>query len=159
LPKKLREQKADLLIAPANTGLINSPCKQLLIIHDLIYFVYPEYFSLAKKLILKFKLKYSCKKATRIAAVSQNTKNDIIKYIGEKEEKIDIIYEGVDFEKFSKITKEEGQNFIKAQYGIQKYIYSPTSLWQHKNNDLLVKAFTKLKKEKKNTTKTYNYRN
>jgi len=88
-------------------------------------------------------------KATRIAAVSQNTKNDIIKYIGEKEEKIDIIYEGVDFEKFSKITKEEGQNFIKAQYGIQKYIYSPTSLWQHKNNDLLVKAFTKLKKERK----------
>jgi len=62
LPKKLREQKADLLIAPANTGLINSPCKQLLIVHDLIYFVYPEYFSLVKKVYLKNLVKYSCKK-------------------------------------------------------------------------------------------------
>ncbi|MCD6193224.1 MAG: glycosyltransferase, partial [Candidatus Aminicenantes bacterium] len=34
-------------------------------------------------------------------------------------------------------------------YGIQHYIYSPTSLYPHKNNDLLIKAFLKLKKTKK----------
>jgi len=149
LPKKLKEQKADLLIAPANTGLINSPCKQLLIIHDLIYFVYPEYFSWVKRTYLKNLVKYSCKKAIRIVTVSQNTKDDIIKYVGEKEEKIDIIYEGVDFEKFSKTAREEGQNFVQKQYGIQKYIYSPTSLYPHKNNDSLIKAFAKLKTTKK----------
>lgn len=149
LPQKLKEKKIDLLIAPGNTGLIQCPCKQLLIVHDLIYFVYPKYYSLIKRIYLQNLVRYSCKKANRIAAVSQNTKKDIVKYIKAKEDKINVIYEGVDFEKFSKFKKEEAKKFIQKQYGVQEYVYSPTSLYPHKNNDLLIEAFAKLKKEKK----------
>jgi len=81
--------------------------------------------------------------------MSQNTKNDIVKYIEINKDKIDVIYGGVDFEKFSKIKKDEAKRFIQKQYGIQNYIYSPTSLYPRKNNDLLVKVFAKLKKDKK----------
>ncbi len=147
--KKLKERKVDLLIAPGNTGLLYCHCKTLLIVHDLIYFVYPKYFSLTKRIYLHNLVKYSCKKASRIVTMSQNTKNDIMKYTGTDEDKIDIIYEGVDFERFSKINKLEAKKFIEKKYGIKNYIYSPTSLYQHKNNDLLVKAFAKLKNEKR----------
>ena len=149
LPRKLNERKVDLFIALGNTGLIRCPCKQLLIVHDLIYFVYPKYYPLIKRIYLHKLVKYSCRKADRIATMSHNTKNDIIKYTGVNKDKIDVIYEGVDFERFSKIRKDEAKEFIKREYGIQSYIYSPTSLYPHKNNDLLVKAFAKLKNEKK----------
>jgi len=149
LPEKLRERKVDLLIAPGNTGLIRCPCKQLLIVHDLIYFVYPKYYSLAKRTYLQNLVKYSCKKADGIIAVSQNTKNDITKYTGVNENKISVIHEGVDFERFSRIKKDEAQKFVQKQYGIREYIYSPTSLYRHKNNDSLVKVFAKLRNEKK----------
>ena len=149
LPQKLKERKIDLLIAPGNTGLIRCPCRQLLIVHDLIYFVYPGYYSLAKRIYLQNLVKYSCRKADRVIAVSQNTKKDIIKYTKTEKDKINVIYEGVNFERFSSYKKEEAKNFIQKQYGVQNYVYSPTSLYPHKNNDLLVKVFAKIKKEKK----------
>ena len=149
LPRKLNERKVDLFIAMGNTGLICCPCKQLLIIHDLIYFVYPKYYPLIKRIYLHKLVRYSCRKTDRIATMSQNTKNDIIKHTGVSEDRIDVIYEGVDFERFTKIRKDKAKEFIKKQYGIQCYIYSPTSLYPHKNNDLLVKIFAKLKNKKK----------
>ena len=149
LHKKLKKKAVDSLIVPGNTGLIRCPCKQLLIVHDLIYFIYPKYYPLIKRIYLHKLVRYSCRKADRIATISQNTKSDIIKYTGVSEGKIDVIYEGVDFERFSKIKKDEAKEFIQRQYGIQGYIYSPTSLYPHKNNDLLVKTFAKLKNEKK----------
>ena len=149
LPQKLKKKKIDLLVASGNTGLVRCPCKQILIVHDLIYFVYPEYYSLIKKIYLQNLVRYSCQKADRIATVSQNTKKDIIKYTKVEDDKIDIVYEGVDFERFSKFKKEEAKKFTQKQYGVQEYIYSPTSLYLHKNNDLLIEAFFRLKKEKK----------
>jgi len=149
LHKKLKKKAVDSLIVPGNTGLIRCPSKQLLIVHDLIYFIYPKYYPLIKRIYLHKLVRYSCRKADRIATISQNTKSDIIKYTGVSEGKIDVIYEGVDFERFSKIKKDEAKEFIQRQYGIQGYIYSPTSLYPHKNNDLLVKTFAKLKNEKK----------
>lgn len=149
LPKELKKKKVDLLIAPANVGLIYSPCKLLLIVHDLIYFVYPEYYSFVRGFYLRHFVKYSCKKADRIIALSQNTKNDIVKYTSTSEDKINVIYSGVEIERFAKIRREIAQQFILKQYGIRDYIYSPTALYKHKNNDHLIKAFAKLKTDKK----------
>jgi len=149
LPQALKKRKVDILVAPGNIGLACCPCKLLLIVHDLIYFVYPKSYSFAKRFYLQNLVRYSCKKADRIITVSQNTKNDIIKYFNINSDKIDVIYEGVDYDKFSRVTKEEAQGFIKNKYGIQDYVYSPTSLYLHKNNDFLIKSFAKLKKDKK----------
>ena len=149
LPIKIKKKNVDLFIAPGNTGLVRCPCKQLLIVHDLIFFVYPKHFSFIKRTYLHKFVKYSCKVASRIVTMSKNTKNDIVKYIKANEDKINVIYEGVDFEKFSRIKRDEAKDFIRRKYNIKNYVYSPTSLYPHKNNDLVIEAFTKLKKEKK----------
>lgn len=149
LPQELKKKKIDLLIMPGNTGLVKCPYKSLLIVHDLISFVYPKYYSLLRRIYLQNLIRYSCKKADKIIAVSQSTKNDIIKYINIDKDKINVVYEGVDFEKFFKAEKDKNENFIQKQYGIKRYVFSPTSLYPHKNNNLLVEVFTKLKKEKK----------
>lgn len=149
LPKELKKRKIDLIIMPGNTGLIKCSCRSLLIVHDLISFVYPEYYSLLRRFYLQNLIRYSCKKADKIIAASQNTKNDIIKYLHISQGKIKVIYEGVDFKKFFETGKEKNENFIQKRYGIKRYIFSPTSLYPHKNNHLLIKTFARLKKEKK----------
>lgn len=148
LPRKIKEMGIDLLISPANTGLLYCPCKTLLIIHDLIYFVFPHYFPLIKRVYLQSLVKYSCWKAGRIAAVSQSTKEDVIKYVMVEGNKIDVIYEGVNFERFSEVSKKDARNFVEKHYGSKRYIISLTSLYPHKNNEFLIRAFAKLKKEK-----------
>lgn len=149
LPSKLKKEKVGLFIAPNNTGLIYCPCKILLIVHDLIYFIYPKYYSFLRRNYLQKFVKYSCKKANKIVAVSQSTKNDIVRYTGVKESKIKLIYEGVELKRFANIKKEEAKQFIIKEYGIKDYIFSPTSLYPHKNNHILIRAFAELKKQKK----------
>ena len=149
LPFILKQHNVDLLIAPGNTGLVFKHCKILVIVYDLISFVIPEIFPLTKRLYIHNFVKYSCKKADKIVTSSANTKKDIIKYIGVDENKIDIIYGGVDNKKFCGCSKEASLKFLSENYGISgRYIYSPTSFYKHKNNDILLKAFAELKKTK-----------
>ncbi len=151
LPKKLKEKKVDLLIAPGNTGLIYCPCKLMIIIQSILYFTYPKFFSLGKRKYLQTLVKYSCRKSEKIITVSNHIKQDIIKYTNINPDKIDIIYEGVNFKFFNK--KKEEVNFtqeILVQHKIKEnYIFSPTSLYNYKNNDFLIKAFALVKKKKK----------
>ena len=149
LPKKIKQKGIDVLISPTNTGLLYCPVKSLLIVHDLIYFIYPQYYSLIRKYYLQKLVQYSCKKAHKIIAISQNTKNDIIKYTGVSEQKIQMIHSGVDLEYFAKIERNYAKQVIFKKYGINDYIYSPVSLFPHKNIDVLVKVFNKVKKRKK----------
>jgi glycosyltransferase involved in cell wall biosynthesis len=92
---------------------------------------------------------YSCRTAWQLAAVSENTKRDIIKYLGINDRKIHVIYEGVTTEEFNNLKKDDVLDIIRKKYGLtERYVYCPTSLHPHKNIDLLVNYFAKLKEEK-----------
>lgn len=150
LPKEIKKKEVDLLINPGNTGLLYSPCKEILIIQSLHCFVYPEIFSVAKRKYLQNLTRYSCKKSQKVITVSNHTKEEIIKYTRIAPEKIDVIYEGVDYNFFHNRKRDE--NYVKflSQYDIKNgYIFSPTSLYNCKNNDGLIKSFALLKKKKK----------
>ncbi len=149
IPSKIKREKIDLVINPGNTGILFSSCKQIIVIHDLIFFVYPEYFSFFKRNYLRFLVKLSARKADNIATISQNTKEDIVKFLGVDSDKISVIYGGVDFNLFSEVDKSEAQDVVFKEYGIDNYLYSPSSIYPHKNNEVLIKSFAKLKKEGK----------
>ena len=149
LPRMIKKENVDLFIAPGNTGLLFPPCDELLIIQSLHFFTCPELFSLIKKSYLQRLVKFSCKKARKIVTVSDHTRRDIVKYTNVDINKISVIYEGVDYDFFNKKRNKISQDFI-SRYNIgDKYIFSPTSLYDYKNNDLLIKAFAVLKKRKK----------
>ena len=71
----------------------------ILTVHDMTVEVLPEYFVFDKNLenMIKTK-KYLIEKASRIIAISENTKNDILKFTNADESKIDIVYHGQSFE-------------------------------------------------------------
>ena len=64
----------------------------VLTIYDMIHEIYPEMFSSKDKTSERKKI--LAQKATKIIAISENTKRDIIKFLGIGENKIEVIYLG-----------------------------------------------------------------
>lgn len=68
----------------------------VLTVYDMIHELYPECFSKDDKTAENKKI--LCKEASTIIAISENTKNDLIKIHGIKEDKIRVIYLGSSFD-------------------------------------------------------------
>jgi glycosyltransferase involved in cell wall biosynthesis len=66
-------------------------------IHDVLYYLFHQKNAKRSKLINIDR--NACQKATKIIAVSENTKKDYIRYYGADENKITVIHHGVDKEK------------------------------------------------------------
>lgn len=62
-------------------------------VHDMNYELFPQYFGNAEK-VIAWK-KETIVNATRIIAISNNTKRDLIRLLGGSPEKIDVIYHGI----------------------------------------------------------------
>ncbi len=113
--------------------------KSIVTFHDIIPYIIKE-----RKRSFVFYFKIMCniaKKAEKIVAVSESTKNDLIKFLKIPEEKIAVIYEGVDYNKFYPLKKEKSKGqFVVGYLG---------GLGKRKNVESLLQAAKILIKEKK----------
>lgn len=72
-------------------GIHKSGIKSVVTIHDLIFKVYPKTYPLIDRIIYDLKVRYACKYSDTIIAISESTKQDIIKYYNINEDKINVI--------------------------------------------------------------------
>lgn len=75
---------------------INLPTalKKVVTIHDLIFMRYPNLYSSFDRKMHFAKFKYAVKNADAVVAISEQTKRDIVQFLGIKPEKIHVIYQG-----------------------------------------------------------------
>ena len=134
------------LIANQNLSFLKLKPK-IIFCHDIIRRVYPG----SKKYWLLGKLLYSgLKRAEFIITASKSTKRDIVKFYSIPEEKISVVYEGVNHKKFK--PENSGLSNIYRKYKLSpmyRYVLHVSSETPRKNVDGLVKAFYKLKKKYK----------
>jgi glycosyltransferase involved in cell wall biosynthesis len=119
--KKIVKEQYDVLHPTYYDPYILQKKAKLLVItvHDMIHELFPEYLS-NKKIIYNKKIMIS--KADRIIAVSDNTKNDILKYYPEIDEnKIDTIYHGMSYEILENQEKENYLLFTGHRSGYKNY--------------------------------------
>ena len=76
-------------------GIDKIKIKSVVTIHDLIYLRYPEYYHRIDRKIYDQKFRYSCRVATRIHAISEQTKRDVITYFDVPANKIEVIYQSI----------------------------------------------------------------
>lgn len=104
-------------------------------IHDLQALHYPQYFSSAKRLFLKRKWRYTCRKAKRVVTISNYCKDDLLKHYPEAKDKLVTIYDAV-------TTNQSNMPFsaIASKYGLEsgKYYYCVSSMLPHKNLDTIL---------------------
>ena len=82
--------------------------KTVVTIHDLIYLRFPQYYPPIDRKIYDRKFRHACKVATRIHAISEQTKQDLMTYFFIPEEKIKVIYQSINpvfFERVEDATK------------------------------------------------------
>jgi glycosyltransferase involved in cell wall biosynthesis len=145
LPFQLKKENVDIVLSAGNIAPKLTFCPSIVIIYDLISFSYPENFSLAEKLALKYLLRRTATVADRIITISESSRNEIKKWLGVSEDKISVVHGGCD-ENFRK-DHIKGDS-IKNKFGVANgFIFCAASLRRYKNLEGLIKAFSILKKE------------
>lgn len=142
--RKLKRLKPDILHVPHYNIPIFYRGRMFVTIHDLTHLVLPE--------ILPNKLAYcyawvmlwlAAHKSEKIFTVSENTKNDIIKYYKINPDKIVVTYSGVDLSSFVKKQKAEYE-YLYEKYSVpkdKKVLMYVGNLKPHKNLKRLLEAF------------------
>lgn len=111
-------------------------------LHDMQERYYPENFSKYDNIIRWIVNRALAKNAKKIICESIFVKNDIVKFIGINETKIDII-QSPPPEIFLNYKFEEKQfDVIKEKYNLpENFVFYPAQCWFHKNHIKLVEAF------------------
>ncbi len=123
---------------PLTSGL--APCPTVVTIHDLIWRRVPEDYKAIDRLLYEFKYRRSAMKATRIIAISERTKADMVADWNIPPEKIDVVYQGCD-PIFSKAVTSEDRRRVRAKYGLEgRYVIAVGTVQSRKNQLLAVRA-------------------
>jgi glycosyltransferase involved in cell wall biosynthesis len=140
----------DLFFMP-NLGFISlsNNCRKFITIHDLSFIRYPEFFSLKRLWWHKILgIKKMLHNFDNIIAVSENTKRDLIELLSIPEEKIKVIYSGIN-PCYKIISDIEQLTRIKQKYILpEKFIYYLGTMEPRKNIESLIKSYDNLVQEK-----------
>ncbi|CUU50754.1 Glycosyltransferase [Clostridium beijerinckii] len=122
--------------------------KVITTIHDMTYELYPETMDKKNLKRIKSDIHYSVNRADKIITVSESSKNDIMKFLSVDEAKIEIVYNGVEYDKFNKSYSEDEKSKIRVKYTLPKnYILYMGTLEPRKNIESIIEAFSLFKKE------------
>ncbi len=153
MPRILEKCGLDLVHFPHFNIPVSYKGRFIVTIHDLILFQYPTskastlsapaYF--LKKKAYHHVINRAIKNSERIIAVSEHTKEDILKNFKINPKKVLVTYEGVDT--IEKPILENAETILK-KYGIIKpYILYVGNAYPHKNLDRLISAFKRVVKK------------
>lgn len=90
-------RKPDVLFIPVHILPFGAPKNSVVALHGLEYEYWPQYYPFWHRLFLRWSTKHALARARRIIAVSENTKNDLMKLYGGEKEKIKVVHHGVSF--------------------------------------------------------------
>jgi glycosyltransferase involved in cell wall biosynthesis len=148
----LNKIKPDLFLSPDGLISLGAKCNQIAVIHDINFKHRPEDMQFwTGKFFNHYFPKYT-KAATRIAAVSEFTKQDLIKEYQIDPAKIDIVYNAAD-ENFKRATETEKKQTREKFTSGRDYFIFVGSISPRKNIARLLEAFDLFKKEGQHPTK------
>lgn len=147
LVKRLRTDGIDLyhgLSGELPFGLRRAGIPAVVTIHDLIFLRHPEWYKPWDVMIYSWKFRQTLREATRIVAISELTRQDILHYGDFPEDRIDVIYQDCD-ESFKAAAPEALKAEARREYELPaKYILNVGSIEARKNVALAVRALKQL---------------
>jgi glycosyltransferase involved in cell wall biosynthesis len=145
LKNAIKKNNIDVFFSPYYKIPLLSKTKTILSIFDVTYLLVEPYrSSWRNKFYIKNFIQLASRKAKRIITSSHSTKNDLLKILHLPEEKIEVIYLGVN-PKFQAILEKNKRDYIKKKYSIQKrYLLYVGNFLPHKNVKSLIAAYNLL---------------
>lgn len=137
---QLQKNEIDIFHGLSNElpeGVHKTTVPSVVTIHDLIFMHFPQFYKPIDRKIYYRKVKYACEAATKILAISNQTKEDIINYFDTNPDKIEVIYQSISPLFFEPQKSDE----ILREYQLpEKYILSVGTIENRKNQLSLLQA-------------------
>ncbi len=149
-PWAARRAKLDLLHAPVYVGPLLSPCPQVVTVHDLSFYLFPELFHPLKRSYLQRAVRVTARRALRVIADSASTQADIVRILGVAQERVTVIPVGVG-EEMAPADPAAIQAFRRQHELPDHFILFLGTLEPRKNIPLLLQAYALLLAREPNT--------
>lgn len=117
---------------------------KIVTIHDLIYLRYPQFYNPIDAAIYKAKVKWACRAADKIIAISNQTAEDIVDFLKVDRAKIEVVYQGC-HPNFKRKVGEQEKFSVQLKYSLpSEFILTVGTIEERKNVKLLVKSLARL---------------
>jgi glycosyltransferase involved in cell wall biosynthesis len=140
LPLRLRKQRASLVYSPVPEGIFYPHLSQIITIHDVIPFKYPELYP-KQKYHFYYAVPILLMHSQAVICDSENTKKDAIAYYRVDDERMHVIYPGFNPERFW--PRPNGP--VPRRFGLTRYLLYVGDMRPYKNLERILEAFASLR--------------
>jgi glycosyltransferase involved in cell wall biosynthesis len=143
LTQRLNEDAIDLYHGLSNElpyGIQKSRAKSVITIHDLIFMEHPELYKSINRNIYEKKVRTGTRVASRVIAASEQTKQDIIRFLNVDESRIRVVYQGCHRQFYSRVSEETMQNTHQRFALPSEYLLYVGTIEKRKNLLKIVQA-------------------
>ena len=145
LPNRLRAGRCNVFHGPVNVLPNLVPCASVVTVHDLAFARYPQYFKPANRIYQSLMAKHSAHKADLVVAVSESTKQDLVRFFSVPEEKVRVVYPAID-DDYRPVDDVALVHNFRSSHGLpDRYLLYLGTLEPRKNLLTLVEAFAHLR--------------
>ncbi|MFH1655625.1 MAG: glycosyltransferase family 1 protein [Candidatus Omnitrophota bacterium] len=139
LKNEIKKEKIDIFYSPFYKGPVFSLAKLIVTCHDL------HFLNLDSKAIGDFLRRYYCRKILQesdtIITVSEYSKKEIVKFLGDKTKRVEVVYDSVTDE-FRPLDKKACFDKVRRSFGLREdFILYVGNLKPHKNLARLINAY------------------
>lgn len=141
LPVACRRSRIDVLHAPAYVVPLLETSRSVVTFHDLSFFRLPGAFNRSNRSYLQQFSRLSARRADRFIAVSESTRQDLIKLLAVRPDQVDVVYNGVD-QRFQPVVDSAVVDEFRRTQGLpDRFILYLGTLEPRKNVTTLVRAY------------------
>jgi glycosyltransferase involved in cell wall biosynthesis len=148
LPNLVRNLQLDVLHIPSYRRMLwRRPCPLVSTIHDLAPFHVAEKYDWKRMFYGRVIARHLARRQHRIIAISEYTARDMERFFGLPRERITVIHNGLDHERFHPGSREEAINSVAERFGLKHPFFLYVSRLEHpgKNHVRLISAFEEFK--------------
>ncbi len=150
LGRELRRNPPDIFFAPTTQIPLLIPCPVVATMHDLAFFEFGEYFTRSTRFRSRMQARYAARRASHFFAISNATKQDMIRRFGLSPEAVTVTHMGVS-ERFRPCDDPRRLEQLRATHDLpQRYILYVGRLQPRKNIERLIDAFAKVRTRRPN---------
>jgi glycosyltransferase involved in cell wall biosynthesis len=150
LPRLARELNLDVLHVPSYRRLVWSrPCRMVGTVHDLAPFRLANKYDWKRMLYGRVVAKRLAARQHKLIAVSNATARDLERFFRVPRERITVVYNGIDHDRFRPASADTSRGFVAGRFGLRKPFFLYVARLEHpaKNHVRLISAFERFKAE------------
>ena len=141
LPWTLKQKRVDVFHGPTFIAPLVKTCPQIVTIHDMTFHLTPKRHELHKRIYFGKMIPTMIQRSDLVIAISQSTKNDLLRFVKTREDKICVIHHGVE-PRFQPVRDEEQLAKVRQKYDLpREFILFVGLIEPRKNLKALVDAY------------------